>query len=156
MCVWSASVTLAVHRAHKHKKSVQRLVSTGSILRECLYTNHAHPCIQPSKVGKTYARCTVCSFNLSIKHGGFDDVSKHVKSAWHIAKEGCLQHIFTLSSFPQPSCSGYKGSDLSVIRECAGNHTTNLADAMMIGLFVLGTNGSQEGGEKFFRYEVWQ
>ena len=73
----------------------------------------AHPCIQPLIVGKTYARCTVCSFDLCIKHGGYDDDSKHVNSVRHIAKEECLKHASTLSSFLQPSSSGYKSQDLS-------------------------------------------
>ena len=44
----------------------------------------------------------------------------------------------------------------AIVKECACDHTTNLADAMRNGHFVLGTDGSQEGGEKFFWCEVWQ
>ena len=165
---------------------------------EKLYTI-AHPCIQPSKVGKAYARFSGCSFDFSIKPGGYDDVSKHVNLARHVTKEGCLKRTSTLSSFFQPSSSGYKGPHFYVIRaetlctqfvvehnilisaanhagelfrkmfpgnpvpkqyacgctkataivkECARDHMTNLANAMRNGLVVMGTDGSQEDGGK--------
>ena len=143
----------------------------------------------------------MCSFDLFIKHGGYDDVSKHVKLARHIAKEGCLKHTIHVFKFSDnPSSSGYKCPDLSVIlyngrnffahflvehnipisaadhaeelskdvprewqssctcghtkvtavvKEGACDHMTNLADAMRNGPFVLGTDRSQEGEEKW-------
>lgn len=143
------------------------------------------------------SRCTVSSFDLSFKHGGYN-VSKYVKSSRTIAKEGVLQtyiHTFMFSSTKQQwiqrsrsfcdtgrnfflqflakqnipisaadhalessfeKCS--QGIQLqssmlvvaqttkatAIVKECAHNHMTNLADAMTMrnGPFVLGTDGS--------------
>ena len=81
-----------------------------TFLGSCTIT---HLCIEPSKIGETYARYTVCTFDLSIKRGGYDVVSKHVKSVRLKAKEGCVKHTSMLSSFLQLTSSG---TDLSMIR----------------------------------------
>lgn len=35
------------------------------------------PCIVPSSVGKSYARCMACESDFSVAHGGYDDVFRH-------------------------------------------------------------------------------
>lgn len=36
------------------------------------------PCIVASKVGDTYAFCTVCACDLKIAHGGRNDIQRHM------------------------------------------------------------------------------
>lgn len=159
----------------------------------------AYPCVQASKVAKTHARCTVCEFDFSVKHGGFDDVSKHVKSGRHIAKGQALASSSQLTNFFQkadscksdfaviraetlfahflvehnvPLSAADHAGDLfrrmfpkdetakqyssgrtkttAIIKACAFDNKTDLAEAMKTGPFVIGTDGSQEGGDKLF------
>ncbi|XP_071507007.1 uncharacterized protein [Diadema antillarum] len=63
-----------------------------------------YPCIRKSERGIHHAYCTVCSVDISVEHGGRDDIRKHVGSKRHtdIAKErssststGTLLNYFT-------------------------------------------------------------
>ena len=46
------------------------------------YTNE-FPCIVKSHKGATFAFCSVCTCNISISHGGLNDVKVHIKSNKH-------------------------------------------------------------------------
>ena len=48
----------------------------------------------------------------------------------------------------QYACGHMKAA--AIVKECARDQTTNLADAIGNLPFMLGTDSSQEGGEKFF------
>ena len=68
----------------------------------------AYPCIVPSKVSSLYAMCSVCECDFLISHGGFNDVSRHVKSMRHITKGQSLDNCSKMTSFFSKSenCSG--------------------------------------------------
>ena len=44
-------------------------------------------CISPSLVSDSHVRCNICMSDLSISHGGLDDIKRHVKAQKHVAKE---------------------------------------------------------------------
>ena len=72
------------------KSCFQRFKST--------YTND-FPCILPSSVSKTYARCMVCESDFSVAHGGYDDVVRHTKSVKHIRAGSALKGTTQLTSY---------------------------------------------------------
>ena len=59
----------------------------------------AYPCIVPSEVSSLYAWCSVCDCDFLISHGGFDDVSRHVKSMRHITKGQSLDNCSKMTFF---------------------------------------------------------
>ena len=156
-----------------------------------------------SKIGRTYARCTVCDMDFVISHGGASHVASHVKSMRHKQKGLALEQSSKMTNYStsKPASPTSKSDPLSVIRAetlfalflvehnlplsasdhagllframfpdsriakdygCARSKTTDivrvcgsevgsqLAMDMRSGPFVLGTDGSQEGGEKYF------
>ena len=58
-----------------------------------------YPCIVPSILGKSSARCTLCEIDFSISHGGMDDVNRHVKCSNHLNRGAALKSSGRLTSF---------------------------------------------------------
>ena len=46
------------------------------------YSLH-YPCIRKSERGIFHAFCTICCVDISVEHGGRDDIRKHVGSKRH-------------------------------------------------------------------------
>ena len=46
-----------------------------------------YPVIRRSSLSETHEYCTLCDIDLSIGHGGLQDVKKHVATAKHQAKQ---------------------------------------------------------------------
>jgi len=61
----------------KERKSLQRYRADYSV---------TYPVVTKSGVGNTYAYCTVCRSDFSIRHGGIGDIAKHVKTSKHTGK----------------------------------------------------------------------
>lgn len=76
--------------APKASKSGQRFKSSYSA---------DFPCIVPSSVGESYARCTACESDFTIAHGGYDDVFRHTKSQKHLRAGSALKGATPLTSF---------------------------------------------------------
>ena len=141
----------------------------------------------------------MCDQDFSIAHGGFDDVSRHVKSARHVSKGVSLQNTQKLSNFFATSNTAESDMDViraetlfahflvehnipisaadhagslfrkmfpgsaiakeyasgrtkttEIIKTCSRESAIDLAKRMKEGPFIVGTDGSQEGGEKYF------
>ena len=73
-------------------------------------------------VGTTFARCSVCNIDISVAHGGRNDITKHIGVKNH-CELAAASSSRSLSSFFEPSTS------LKVIEaetRWALLHTTNL------------------------------
>eukprot|EP00745_Piridium_sociabile_P033690 TRINITY_DN57899_c0_g1_i1.p1 TRINITY_DN57899_c0_g1~~TRINITY_DN57899_c0_g1_i1.p1 ORF type:complete len:405 (+),score=95.04 TRINITY_DN57899_c0_g1_i1:479-1693(+) len=157
------------------------------------------PCIAPSKLGPTYARCNVCDIDFVVTHGGASDVSAHVKTLGHKKKGVAIEQSSKLTTFftsKTPSAgessviraetlfthflvehnialsaadhagrlfremfadskiaqaySSGRTKTTEIVKACGKEISTQLAEDMRNGPFVLGTDGSQEGAEKYF------
>ena len=56
-------------------------------------------------VGNTYARCTICGIDISVAHGGRNDVTKHIGVKSHREKSAASSSSRSLSTFFEPSAS---------------------------------------------------
>ena len=43
----------------------------------------AYPCLVASRKGEEFAHCTICKTDFSVKHGGLNDCTKHVRGKSH-------------------------------------------------------------------------
>ena len=69
------------------------------------------PVIRSSKRGENYAFCTCCSSDISISHGGINDIRKHINAKKHQANSEAAKGS-TISDFLASTSS----SNVSVIR----------------------------------------
>lgn len=71
-----------------------------------------YPVVRKSNIGDTYAFCKLCQCDFSVGHSGLGDVTKHVKTAKHIAR------LSNNNDTGARKISNYfaDGKDLSVIR----------------------------------------
>ena len=73
----------------------------------------AYPCITKSVKGETYAHCTVCNCDISVAHGGMDDIKRHVGREKHSTALKSVSTIRNMDTY------FVKQDDFSVIRaEC--------------------------------------
>ena len=72
------------------------------------YSLH-YPCIRKSERGNFHAFCTICSVDISVEHGGRDDIRKHVGSKRHtdIAKARSSSSSTLLNYFTKQGTSIY-------------------------------------------------
>ena len=62
------------------------------------------PHITSSRDGIQFARCTLCRSNISIKHGGANDITKHNKSDKHLKEvKNKAENHSVLESFSKVS-----------------------------------------------------
>ena len=55
--------------------------------------------ITKSSLGSHYARCNPCRSDFNIKHGGSNDIRKHINTAKHKIQIKCLQGVSTIETF---------------------------------------------------------
>jgi hypothetical protein len=65
----------------------------------------AFPCITKSPKGEYYARCNICSVDISVSHGGLNDCKQHIKTGKHQENVSLLQ---------PPSIKQYFTNDLNI------------------------------------------
>ena len=56
-------------------------------------------------VGTTFARCSVCNIDISVAHGGRNDITKHIGVKNHRELAAASASSRSLSSFFEPSTS---------------------------------------------------
>ena len=64
------------------------------------------PCITASLKGEHFARCSLCSCDFSVGHGGSNDVHVHVKSVKHRAGEDDREGNQDIATFFRPKDNG--------------------------------------------------
>ena len=70
--------------------------NTGPFVYKIKLNQHQHRmlAIKRSKLGPTYVYC-----NISISHGGKNDIDRHVKTQKHSNNAQCLQGVRQMDSF---------------------------------------------------------
>ena len=56
-------------------------------------------------LGDTHARCTICGIDISVSHGGRNDVTKHISVKNHRDMASASASSRSISSFLRPSTS---------------------------------------------------
>ena len=60
------------------------------------------PCISRSTLGIYFAKCNACNCDFSVKHGGGNDIFKHVKTPKHERNLECLRGVAKIETFVKP------------------------------------------------------
>ena len=79
----------------------KKLKATGRVYQQRYRRAYTEewPCIQPSKWGNCFARCTVCNRDLSVKAGGRDDCHKLINTKQHADLARAVQSTPSASTF---------------------------------------------------------
>lgn len=69
---------------------------------------YAHPGMKNeyfNTIGNTYVRCSICAIDISVTHGGRNDITKHVGVKHHIEMARASSSSRSVSTFFQPTIS---------------------------------------------------
>ena len=110
-------------QSQKKQKTDRKL--HGAAVYSTGYSKNKIACIAKSSVSDEHIFCTVCKRDVSVKHQGIADITRHVESNMHKSRVAGLRNQPLINFKPHSDPLHYKASPLSY-RLCTIVHSTRI------------------------------